>query len=436
MTLGLVALVAAALVTALAVGIVAHELGHALAGAVVGFRIHRIQVGSGPPVLRFGLGQVRVSVHAGLGGGSTLCTTDRPGHYRLRHSIVLIGGPAASLALAVTAWSLLPGQGRTAGAFLGVAAVINLGLAVTNLWPQTVTGAGGAVLRSDGGQLVDTWTASDAEIDERVRTSDLGSVVAAFEDDDDDRATAIVDDLARTRGEDDRDVVFARIDLAIRARRWADVEPSVRQALEFDTDRVRLPKHHNSLAWALVMRGTADVLGEALEHATTAHELDPDDVSISHTLGAVRALLGLEGGRELLQAAEAALPEPDRAFHHLLVAAAAANASDLFSARRRLRASGSVEVPHRDEVTARIGALEAEHLLVHMTADEPERSPAALASTVIAVAGAEAPTIAQAVRAWLERTDPAEVDERVAEWDPALSPGGASGLAQLCSHLG
>src|SRR5262245_42510489 len=77
-----------------------HELGHAIAGAIVGYRVLNIAVGAGPLLAGFRVLDVNVQINLLPLGGATAAYAKRTfGWTRLRQWIFVAGGPAADVAV-------------------------------------------------------------------------------------------------------------------------------------------------------------------------------------------------------------------------------------------------------------------------------------------------------------------------------------------------
>lgn len=80
--------------------IAVHEVGHTVTGLVLGFRSYGFQVGSGPRLVRLGADGFRFDLHAWPFGGMALLQTGHARAYRLRFTLVLLGGVASEGAAA------------------------------------------------------------------------------------------------------------------------------------------------------------------------------------------------------------------------------------------------------------------------------------------------------------------------------------------------
>lgn len=137
-----------------------HEIGHASAAALMGWRVSVIAV-SGltvwPQPLRFHLG---VPAFGGFGGG-ILAVPPREGAWRRQYSLLMLGGPLGNFALAALALLLLtaaPG-GPIWHRYLEVAALLSAAMGLLNLVPF-VTLRGGT---SDGKKALDALRGKDLE---------------------------------------------------------------------------------------------------------------------------------------------------------------------------------------------------------------------------------------------------------------------------------
>ena len=145
---------------------VAHEAGHAVAGAAVGFRTFGVVLGAGPVWGRLAVGRVPVELRGVLLGGVTRAATRHRALFRTRQVVSVLGGPLATAAVTVAAWSWAAAPGASAVLRL---ALVGLGivLLVQNLWPRSVT-TGGRREPTDGLLVARTVVLTSAEVDEEV----------------------------------------------------------------------------------------------------------------------------------------------------------------------------------------------------------------------------------------------------------------------------
>jgi len=164
---GLVALQVLALLVTSAV----HELGHWLAATAVGFRVAGWRVG---PLagMRTPLGwRLRLSPLS-LAGGLLVPEPVRPEALRRRYTVVVLGGPAAHLALAGVLWATAAVTGRLPVS-LTAATVLATGLA--NLVPVTLRPGD----RWSDGRWLWAWAFRPALAAQRVAVGSLQLALAA-----------------------------------------------------------------------------------------------------------------------------------------------------------------------------------------------------------------------------------------------------------------
>lgn len=124
--------------------IVTHELGHALVGRLLGYRIFELSFGTGPSILDAVLGRTRVRLRLIPAGGHTLLAPKGARLVPAREVFVSLAGPAVNLlTLALVFATDLPPELR------GVVIVMSAALVVGNLLPRQAVGPLGMAV-SDG----------------------------------------------------------------------------------------------------------------------------------------------------------------------------------------------------------------------------------------------------------------------------------------------
>ena len=124
--------------------IVTHELGHALVGRLLGYRIFELSFGTGPPILDTVLGRTRLRLRPIPAGGHTLLAPKGARLIPAREVFVSLAGPAVNLLTLALAFATdLPTELR------GVVIVMSAALVVGNLLPRQAVGPLGMAV-SDG----------------------------------------------------------------------------------------------------------------------------------------------------------------------------------------------------------------------------------------------------------------------------------------------
>src|SRR5579863_7775829 len=178
-----------------------HELGHALAGVLVGHRIRSVVAGAGQPKLVFDVGDVSVRINLLPLGGLTMGMPRRGGWLRVRLWVFAAGGPAANLLLCYVlrrlyghAGSAMAEQHRLAT----VAASASWSVLVLNLIPfQTGEGQG-----SDGYALLTIPFWKGPQIEEARVVAESLPLIEALRRDDIEAAAPLAEAIAARFPED------------------------------------------------------------------------------------------------------------------------------------------------------------------------------------------------------------------------------------------
>jgi hypothetical protein len=146
--------------------IVPHELGHVIAGRLVGWRVFAAVIGMGKKILKFKLfGIIFVFNWLPVGGITRLAPVDTK-WYRTKRCITLLAGPAVNAAIAAIIFLIWRDSWREFG-FWGVPRaarfcfLTNLFVMVTNLWPYRLKGSTG----TDGKQLLETFSKKQEHVE-------------------------------------------------------------------------------------------------------------------------------------------------------------------------------------------------------------------------------------------------------------------------------
>ncbi|MFO0745742.1 MAG: site-2 protease family protein [Myxococcota bacterium] len=151
--------------------LVPHELGHALAGRLVGLRIHVIHLGVGRTLGALRLGPLPVVVHAIPFGGLTQASHRDARGFKARRLAFILGGPLANLLVFFIAWAALP-PASTIDARHGYYPLLGLAGAsllyvVVNLWPHVSHSVFGP-LPSDGAVVLGLRRVTAADIERQL----------------------------------------------------------------------------------------------------------------------------------------------------------------------------------------------------------------------------------------------------------------------------
>jgi hypothetical protein len=135
-------------------GTFVHEAGHALAGAMMGFRLSVFRVTPLELVVESD-GRMRFAWHSKLGGGY-LGQPKHVRHLSLRTAVITAGGPAANVLTFLACWFWLRTEGMFTGtgfAFVRGLMIFSLFSAVLNLAPFEYGGS-----KTDGRRLCEAIT--------------------------------------------------------------------------------------------------------------------------------------------------------------------------------------------------------------------------------------------------------------------------------------
>ncbi|MDB6029610.1 MAG: hypothetical protein JWM68_5833 [Verrucomicrobiales bacterium] len=159
--------------------IVPHELGHALAGRAVGFRVFGIIIGVGKKLWKGKLFGFDVTVNSMPIGGLALVAPKTLEGFRAKKFITVAAGPLVNLLIALFIWAIVPAHRLSLDALdrnvapLTIFFYANLWVLAVNLWPHKVNQSLGGVA-SDGKQLLTAFTLKD----DAIKTAHAGYFLA------------------------------------------------------------------------------------------------------------------------------------------------------------------------------------------------------------------------------------------------------------------
>lgn len=273
-----------------AVSVAAHELAHALAARLLGFRIFEVWIGAGP-ALRRRIGETDLAL-AVIPLGGHVVAGGRPGPGFARRAAAVAGaGALANLALAAV------------GAIIGssLLVVFNLVAAASNLWPGVRSAVGATA--SDGRVVFDLVRGDEHRLLEEQSTWWAVPARRAVDADDLDTASHLVEEGIAAIGPA-RSLRSIRAAVAFRQRRFAaavdDFAVLIGDEALSETVRGRVAA---DAAWSASLSGDPSLAGLALPWADFARRLAPRDPRRR----VVHALALVDAGRP--DAALAALPD-------------------------------------------------------------------------------------------------------------------------------
>ena len=316
-----------------------HELGHALAGLLVGHRIRSVIVGVGRPLLVFELAGVAVRINLLPLGGLTMGMPRRGGWLRVRLWVFAAGGPAANLLLCYVlrrlyghAGSELAEQHRLAT----VAASASWSVLVFNLIPfQTGEGQG-----SDGYSLltIPFWKAAQIE-EARVAVESL-PLIEALRRDDIEAAAPLAEAIA-VRFPEHRLAASWMGSVRHHQGRQREAIALWHQALAKATLPRQVAFLKNNIAFAEAVLGDPERYAEADAFSAAAMAAHPELTPFVGTRGAVLVRLGraAEALPLLQRAAATATPDRSQAANRASLASALALLGRTAEARRELDAA-------------------------------------------------------------------------------------------------
>lgn len=156
----------------LILSVVPHELGHALAGRLVGWRVFAVVIGVGKQVFKFRLFGIVFSFHLLPVAGITRAMPLDVRWFRFKRFVYIFAGPAVNAAIVMVIFLLWREEWREFGLFglpepARLCLWANLWVVVVNLWPhQSKT----LNLGTDGKQLLKLFSRKQADLEELQAT--------------------------------------------------------------------------------------------------------------------------------------------------------------------------------------------------------------------------------------------------------------------------
>ncbi len=166
--LGMSLAAAGAMCAARPLTIAVHEFGHWCAATLVGYKVVRVAVGTGPTIAARRYGSTVWELRRFLfSGGHTLSYSQSSAAKKWRHALMLLGGITANAVVALALLAVLAWHIKSAGAASPSVVAILTGATLSqalsfafSLWPQRLSGPGN-VRGTDGQMLVDLYRVKD-----------------------------------------------------------------------------------------------------------------------------------------------------------------------------------------------------------------------------------------------------------------------------------
>ncbi len=276
---------------------IVHELAHATAARLLGFRAFGIRVGVGKLLYTTRLLGMRWEFHfVPLAGATSVGGPPGP-NYRLRSFIIYAAGPLTHAAIAFFCGLALPILSLMETNILVYSFVMLiffgslLSLAV-NLWPRRTPSLNG-VAGTDGWQMFHLLTEKPAELTRRYAAYYAMESLEAYKDNDVRAAKAWVD---RGLALSPKDVNLLNVlgFVYIRTTDFAAARQAFIQALEAEADLPPGVKYLllNNIAFADLMLADPALIPQADEYSAQAYQQVPWEPAVSGTRGAALVTLG------------------------------------------------------------------------------------------------------------------------------------------------
>jgi len=288
-------------------GTILHEVGHAVAGKLVGFRVFSLEIGKGATIWEFKWAGFRWRFRTILFGGLVLAIPRDAHWHRLKQSIFIIGGPAATALVVLIAWKLLwldslfePGPLAEFTPLLMILLSNSLLLALS-LLPHEGNSARGKT-PNDALLLVNTWIHPPAKADTTAATLYLLEAEECRRDHDLAGAQNwLAGGLRAFPG--NRYLEFGAASMLISAGKPDEARDALRALLPaLENDPALFPILLNNIAWVNVWSGRPELLPEADDFSRRALESAPSTAAFRGTRGRVLVELGrIDEGVALLE---------------------------------------------------------------------------------------------------------------------------------------
>jgi hypothetical protein len=334
--------------------IVTHELGHALVGRALGYRIFEVSVGLGPRLVNVALGRTRVVVRILPIGGHTLLAPRSARLLPARDVFVALAGAGVNLFTVLWALTADLSNAFTFGILLVGSAVV-----VENLLPRRVTNPIG-VVQSDGLRAALALEADDRALTDALASRYVGEAYVSHLAGD--HADALRwDERGLERFPGNRALEGDAAVALILLRRYAEGRDLLVSLLaRDDLTTIQRALYRNNLAWADLMLGDPSLLPEAIDASKDAIAELPDQPAVKGTRAYALIVQGaIEDG--LVLAAEALrrnATKEHRASNACVLAIGYARSGRLETARRHIVTAMRL-APDNELIDRAVAELEA-----------------------------------------------------------------------------
>lgn len=168
----------------LILAIIPHELGHAIAARLAGFRVFAVVIGIGKEVFKFRLADVTFRFHWLPIAGATVTAPKNARSFQLKRFFVISAGPIVNAIIAVMIFLVWSNTRNESGAIdllrpLPICLCANLWILLFNLWPRQTTSFN---VGSDGKQLIKIFSRKKEECEQLLSARYLSEAVMRWEE--------------------------------------------------------------------------------------------------------------------------------------------------------------------------------------------------------------------------------------------------------------
>jgi Peptidase family M50 len=259
--------------------VVSHELGHALVGKLLGYRVFELSIGAGPKLVDGTLGSTRFVLALVPLAGHTFVAPKSPRLLPAREVFVSLAGPAINVF--TVAWAITGDLTSQVTSLVAVAGGI---VVVANLVPRRVKNPLG-IVQSDGLRALHGLDADEAAIEASLAARFVGEAYIRHRKGDhagaltwDERGLVHHPSSAALEGD-------AATSLVLLHRYTEARDRFVRLLERDDLSEPQRALYENNLAWSDIMLDDPQLLSEALHASKHALGVLPDVPAMKGTRG-------------------------------------------------------------------------------------------------------------------------------------------------------